>query len=100
MSRVPIWVLAVVAVLGVSFTGCAKQQNAAVAPPAGATTPSPVEPPVELEGTIQVSGAFALYPLMVQWADEFGALHPKVRIDVSAGGRARPMRSAGWWTSG
>ena len=45
----------------------------------------------ELTGTIQVSGAFALYPMMVKWAEEFQKIHPQVRIDVSAGGAGKGM---------
>lgn len=42
-----------------------------------------------LQGTIRVSGAWALYPMMVQWGEEFGKLHPKVRVDISAGGAGK-----------
>lgn len=42
-----------------------------------------------LSGYITVSGAFALYPLVIQWADEFHRLHPEVDIDVSAGGAGK-----------
>ncbi len=45
----------------------------------------------ELKGEISLSGAFALYPLAVQWADEFQTLHPGVRIDISAGGAGKGM---------
>jgi phosphate transport system substrate-binding protein len=48
----------------------------------------------ELSGTIRVSGAFALYPLMVVWADEYEKLHPKVTIEVSAGGAGKGMTDA------
>ncbi len=41
--------------------------------------------------TIAVSGAFALYPMMVAWAGEYQKLHPDVRIDVSAGGAGKGM---------
>jgi len=44
-----------------------------------------------LEGTIKVSGAWALYPMMVKWAEEFQRIHPKVRIDLSAGGAGKGM---------
>ncbi len=44
--------------------------------------------------TIAVSGAFALYPLMVQWADIYQDLHPDVRIDISAGGAGKGMADA------
>ena len=45
----------------------------------------------ELSGEITLSGAFALYPLAVKWADEFRALNPGVRIDISAGGAGKGM---------
>jgi hypothetical protein len=45
----------------------------------------------ELRGTISISGAFALYPLTVRWAEEFRKEHPRVRIDISAGGAGKGM---------
>jgi len=48
----------------------------------------------ELSGTISISGAFALYPLTQKWAEEFKILHPKVRIDISAGGAGKGMTDA------
>lgn len=47
-----------------------------------------------LSGSISLSGAFALYPLAVQWADEFRKLHPDVRIDLSAGGAGKGIADA------
>jgi phosphate transport system substrate-binding protein len=47
-----------------------------------------------LEGNITLSGAFALYPMAVKWAEEFRKLHPKVRIDISAGGAGKGMTDA------
>lgn len=44
-----------------------------------------------LSGSITISGAFALYPLAVKWAEEFQAMHPGVRIDLSAGGAGKGM---------
>jgi len=41
--------------------------------------------------TITVSGAWALYPMMVKWAEEYQRIHPEVRIDVSAGGAGKGM---------
>jgi len=45
----------------------------------------------ELTGEISLSGAFALYPLAVKWAEEFRNIHPWVRIDISAGGAGKGM---------
>jgi phosphate transport system substrate-binding protein len=43
----------------------------------------------ELQGTIRVSGAWALYPMMVKWGEEFRKVYPKVRVDISAGGAGK-----------
>jgi len=47
-----------------------------------------------LSGTIRVSGAWALYPMMVKWGEEFGKIHPAVHIDVSAGGAGKGAADA------
>jgi phosphate transport system substrate-binding protein len=47
-----------------------------------------------LQGTIRVSGAWALYPMMVRWAEEFGQIHPEVRVDISAGGAGKGAADA------
>lgn len=48
----------------------------------------------ELSGEISLSGAFALYPVAVQWVEEFQTLHPGVRVDISAGGAGKGMTDA------
>ena len=77
------YMIAVLALVSVSFiSSCgnqAKKQNTAGG---------------ELQGTVSISGAFALYPLTVRWAEEFQKLHPKVRVDVSAGGAGKGMTDA------
>jgi phosphate transport system substrate-binding protein len=45
----------------------------------------------QLSGTLSVSGAFALYPMMTVWADEFQKLHPDVQFDVQGGGAGKGM---------
>ena len=42
-----------------------------------------------IKGTITVSGAWALYPLMVRWGEEFHKVHPDVKFDISAGGAGK-----------
>ena len=42
-----------------------------------------------LEGVVTLSGAWAIYPTAVAWAEAFQKEHPKVRIDVSAGGAGK-----------
>lgn len=45
-------------------------------------------------GTVRVSGAWALYPMMVRWAEEYNKVHPNIRIDVSAGGAGKGAADA------
>ncbi|MCK9414342.1 MAG: substrate-binding domain-containing protein [Prolixibacteraceae bacterium] len=47
-----------------------------------------------INGNISISGAFALYPLTVKWAEEFRKLHPNVKFDISAGGAGKGMTDA------
>lgn len=47
--------------------------------------------PAASEGTIAISGAWALYPMVVTWAEQYQKLYPKVRIDVAAGGAGKGM---------
>ncbi|MDZ7319968.1 MAG: substrate-binding domain-containing protein [candidate division KSB1 bacterium] len=48
----------------------------------------------EFSGTIKVSGAWALYPMMVKWGEEFQKIHPNVRVDISAGGAGKGVSDA------
>jgi phosphate transport system substrate-binding protein len=79
--------LSALLVLAVVLSACG---NAA---PAESTVPE-VEASAssdELSGTISISGAFALYPMMTVWADEFSKLHPGVQFDVQGGGAGKGM---------
>jgi len=52
------------------------------------------QPKAELKGNISISGAFALYPLTIKWAEEFRKIHPNVKFDISAGGAGKGMTDA------
>ena len=77
-SRVGLAVLAVVVagVVGVSILAARPAETAPV------------------QGTIRISGAWALYPMVVTWADIYKKQHPGVRIDVSAGGAGKGATDA------
>jgi len=78
----------VLALALMGFWGCGqKTADESKGPPASAKGSS-------LEGTIRVSGAWALYPMMVTWGEEFGKVHPKVRVDISAGGAGKGVADA------
>ncbi len=72
--------LGIVSLLGLPLAGCAS------APQQSSST--------QLEGNLTVSGAFALYPMMTRWAEEFQKANPKVTFDVSAGGAGKGMADA------
>lgn len=61
------------------------------APAAIEAAPSQAPTSESLSGTISVSGAFALYPMMTVWAEEFQKLHPNVQFDVQGGGAGKGM---------
>jgi len=48
----------------------------------------------ELSGNVTLSGAWALYPMALKWAEEFQKLYPKVRIDIQAGGAGKGIADA------
>lgn len=75
ISRVLVAVLTVVLVLPI-LTGCGKKVEE------------------EFKGTITISGAWALYPMMVRWGEEFHKLYPDVQFDISAGGAGKGMADA------
>ena len=52
------------------------------------------KPADDLKGTINISGAFALYPITVKWAQEFKKLHPNVVFNISAGGAGKGITDA------
>lgn len=57
----------------------------------GSSSNNKVENDGKLKGELSLSGAFALYPLAVVWAEEFQKLNPEVKVDVSAGGAGKGM---------
>lgn len=77
--------LLVALVMMIGAPGCA---------PGGAPTQQLSGEGGELQGTIKVSGAWALYPMMITWAEEFQKIHPRVRLDVSAGGAGKGVADA------
>jgi len=47
-----------------------------------------------IKGTITLSGAWAIYPTAVAWADAFQKKYPGVKIDISAGGAGKGAADA------
>lgn len=87
MKNIYLMLVSTLTAISLILSACA---TAAPVPAAG------VEPVTAeaLKGTIGVSGAFALYPMMTVWAEEFQKLHPDVQFDVQGGGAGKGMTDA------
>jgi phosphate transport system substrate-binding protein len=55
---------------------------------------SPVQSQAGETSTITISGAWALYPMVIRWSEVFQEEHPDVRFDISAGGAGKGMADA------
>lgn len=80
MRKTSLMILSVIVGASMLLTACG-----------AAAAPAPASQGDDLKGTITVSGAFALYPMMTVWADEFSKLHPGVQFDVQGGGAGKGM---------
>src|SRR5512141_967776 len=94
MRKQTLTLLSVLVAVSMLLTACgsaATSTPAAVAPAATEASAATAPTEVPLSGTISVSGAFALYPMMTVWAEEFTKLHPGVTFDVQGGGAGKGM---------
>jgi len=80
MRKQTLTLLSVIVAVSLLLTACGSTSPS--------TNPSASE---QLNGTISVSGAFALYPMMTVWAEEFTKVHPDVQFDVQGGGAGKGM---------
>jgi phosphate transport system substrate-binding protein len=98
MRKFSLTLLSLLIAASLLLTGCgsAATQPAPVSTEApAAQAPAATEAPVDtLEGNITISGAFALYPMMTRWAEEFQKIHPNVTFDISGGGAGKGMTDA------
>jgi phosphate transport system substrate-binding protein len=95
MSKQHIYsIIGAIVIVGILTTGCGSSPTPSgdANKPAGTVTTS--DSAAELKGTVTVSGAWALYPMVVRWGEEFHELHPAVRFDISAGGAGKGMTDA------
>jgi phosphate transport system substrate-binding protein len=86
-QEILIWLLAIALMLA----ACAGQSAgpAASAPAAGEVADAPAASGEVT--TIYVSGAFALFPMMALWAEEYSKINPNVRFDIQGGGAGKGM---------
>ncbi len=92
MRKISFIFFSVVIGLSLLLSACGSASTTAPAPTGPAASASTQSPGAEpLSGTITISGAFALYPMMTVWADEFSKLHPDVQFDIQGGGAGKGM---------
>jgi phosphate transport system substrate-binding protein len=85
MKKITLMLVSVLAALSLLLSACG---SPAAAPQSTAVPGAPAD---TLTGTITISGAFALYPLMTVWGQEFKKIHPNVEFDISGGGAGKGM---------
>ena len=76
------WVIVLLMILVIAAFSAAYIQNTGNSVPVQSN---------ETTGTIRVSGAFALYPMMVKWGEEYHKIHPGIKVEISAGGAGQGM---------
>jgi len=91
--------LAILLVISLLVAGC----TGATPTPASSSAPSAATPAAAAtdssapaggsgqEETISLSGAFALFPMVTLWADEYKKSNPNVQFDIQAGGAGKGM---------
>lgn len=88
---IPLCALPILAV--VVLTGCPGQST--TSPGGSALSPSSAPPAGgAATGKIHISGAWALYPMVVKWAEVYQQQNAGVRIDVEAGGAGKGAADA------
>mgnify|MGYP000866507325 CR=1 FL=1 len=81
-------IVVAIVVIAIGLASSGGEAPVPVPPAGGDATATPTN---QVSGTITISGAFALYPLAVVWADEYKSTHPNVKIEISAGGAGKGM---------
>ncbi|MCX9083111.1 MAG: substrate-binding domain-containing protein [Candidatus Methanoperedens sp.] len=87
MNKKSIVIILITVLIGALLSGCVDNPKTEDQITPVVQTPAVKEP----EGTIRVSGAFALYPMMLKWGEEYQKLYPKVKFDIQAGGAGKGM---------
>ena len=78
-------------VLSIALVGCGG--STADTPASASNSGAAAEGPASAgeQRTIAVSGAFALFPMMTVWAEQYSAINPNIRFDVQGGGAGKGM---------
>jgi phosphate transport system substrate-binding protein len=44
--------------------------------------------------TVTISGAFAIYPMVIKWSEEYNKIYPEVKFNITGGGAGKGMADA------
>ena len=91
MRKLTLSLLSVIMTASLLLTACGASTTQRAAPSVTEALVTQAPAQESLSGTISISGAFALYPMMTVWAEEFQTLHPNVQFDVQGGGAGKGM---------
>ncbi len=94
MKKQTLALMSVLVCLSMLLAACGTATEAPAAVPTAGAGVTEAVAQEKLSGTISVSGAFALYPMMTVWAEEFQKIHPDVQFDVQGGGAGKGMTDA------
>ena len=82
--------VAVLSLLLVTVLVACGGSGATVEEPAVESAAQATEAPAEVEQqTLTVSGAFALFPMMTVWGEQYSLVNPGVRFDITGGGAGK-----------
>lgn len=85
LPKLPV-LMAVIIVTMIALVACGGAGQTAA--PAGDTA---AQPAAGESTRLTVSGAFALFPMMTVWGDEYGKTNPNVQFDITGGGAGKGM---------
>lgn len=95
MKKLILTLLSLLVMASILLTACGTTAEPSPLSTQAPTIDGSMEVPADtLEGNIAISGAFALYPMMTRWAEEFQKIHSGVTFDISGGGAGKGMTDA------
>lgn len=86
-----VYIATLLTIVGLSLSACGAPAAttapvATSAPATAASEPTKAAPVAELSGNVAIDGSSTVYPITEAVAEEFGAVHPKVKVAVGIAG--------------
>ncbi len=86
VTAITLLMIVMVALSACGAPAATSAPTAAVQPTAAAVEPTKASPAMELAGDVAIDGSSTVYPITEAVAEEFGAVHPKVKVAVGISG--------------